>query len=319
MASVQLTPDTTVAARPPAGRVLLIVNEGASRVSSRGQNDVLAALSPNHRVDAVTPGSPDEVTALCRGVAAADHDLVVTYGGDGTVSAAARGLLGTGVPLAVVPGGFTNVLARTLGVPLDPKAAATHIADLDRRHSTRPVSLATADGRPYVFAAGMGFSAALMERLAADEKFGLPVAAWHAAAVALRTIAGDAPRLRVDGGGKEFEAIGAITQNSDPLTFFGSRPIRVCDGVELGPPGFALASLQSARIRDVVRLAGGLLANRIDWITSHSRMTHLPPLREVLVTSLDPAGMPVELDGDYLGRRHSVELGVAEEKLLVLA
>ncbi|MEA2449935.1 MAG: hypothetical protein QOG63_1867 [Thermoleophilaceae bacterium] len=244
---------------------------------------------------------------------------MVTYGGDGTVSAAARGLLGTGVPLACIPGGFTNVLARTLGVPRDPAAAAWHVAELARRRSCREVALATADGRPYVFAAGVGYSAALMERLAADERFGFVHATWHAVAVTARTIAGDAPRVSIDAGGVEVEAVAVIMQNSDPLTYFGPRPVRICAGAELGPPGFALAALHSARIRDVARLAGGALTGRLDWIASHERMTRLPLVSEARVTSLDPGGMPVELDGDYLGRRHSLHLGVAEEKLLVLA
>jgi hypothetical protein len=42
-------------------------------------------------------------------------------------------------------------------------------------------------------------------------------------------------------------------------------------------------------------------------------------IREVRLTSLDSAGMPLEIDGDYLGRHDVIELGVAPEKLLVLA
>jgi diacylglycerol kinase family enzyme len=48
---------------------------------------------------------------------AAGADLVVAAGGDGTVRACAEALAGTGVPLALVPLGTANLVARALGVP----------------------------------------------------------------------------------------------------------------------------------------------------------------------------------------------------------
>ena len=45
---------------------------------------------------------------------------VLAFGGDGTLNEAAQGLVGTDVALGVLPGGSTNVLARSAGVPRDP-------------------------------------------------------------------------------------------------------------------------------------------------------------------------------------------------------
>ena len=50
-------------------------------------------------------------------------DLVVAWGGDGTVNGAASGVAGTGIPFAIVPGGSGNGLARDLLIPFDPTAA----------------------------------------------------------------------------------------------------------------------------------------------------------------------------------------------------
>jgi YegS/Rv2252/BmrU family lipid kinase len=44
-------------------------------------------------------------------------DLVVAYGGDGTVMEVAGGLMDSGVPMAVLPGGTANVLSVELGIP----------------------------------------------------------------------------------------------------------------------------------------------------------------------------------------------------------
>ena len=64
--------------------------------------------------------APDPVAdspALTRLAIGAGADLVVAAGGDGTVRACAEALAGTGIPLAIVPLGTANLVARALGVP----------------------------------------------------------------------------------------------------------------------------------------------------------------------------------------------------------
>src|SRR6185437_16167365 len=55
--------------------------------------------------------------ALTRLAVEAGADLVVAAGGDGTVRACAEALAGSGIPLAIVPLGTANLVARALGVP----------------------------------------------------------------------------------------------------------------------------------------------------------------------------------------------------------
>ena len=322
MRASELTDPAATAARSGGLRILLIVNADASRVSLRSREGVLGALGARHHVDAVFPRSGEEATTLCR-MEAAGHDLVVAFGGDGTVSAAGRGMLGTGIPLACVPGGFTNVIARTLGMPRDPVAAAHRIASMPRGASPRAVSLGTLDGRPFLFAAGAGFSAALMERLreagALKSGFGTAYAAWHVGALVASSLAGNLPALAVDAGGRELQAVAAMAQNSDPLTFLGPRPIRISPAAGLETPGLALTALRSAPVRDVLPILAAAVAGRPGAIVARPRVEHWPSLREARISSLDREGVPVEIDGDYLGRRPSVALGVTSAKLLLAA
>ena len=65
-------------------------------------------------------------------------DVVIGYGGDGTLNEVATGVAGTDTALGVLPGGSTNVFARTLGMPNDPVARR---AAAGRRHRrARPSS-----------------------------------------------------------------------------------------------------------------------------------------------------------------------------------
>ena len=323
--TAQLTPAPPAFAPAPrrTGRALLVVNTKASRVTPELREGVLEALTGRRRFDVVNTDSEEGAVDTCGAAAAGGHDLVIAFGGDGTVSAAARGLAGTGVPLACIPGGYTDVFARSIGVPRDPVAAAARLAGLPRGTEPRTVALGSVDGRPFLFAAGLGFSASLMEGMAAageaKNALGSVYAGWRATSVAARMVAGGAPRLRVDAGGREVEVVGAMAQNSDPLTFLGPFPIRICPGAALGPEGFSLAALRTARVRDAARLAPRAVSGSAERVAAHPRMEHWPALREARITSLDDDGVGVETDGDFLGRRRVVELGVFAEKLLVLA
>ena len=57
-----------------------------------------------------------------------DVDVVLACGGDGTVRTVAEVLAGTGMPMALIPAGTGNLLARTIGTPLDGIFSATRVA-----------------------------------------------------------------------------------------------------------------------------------------------------------------------------------------------
>ncbi len=88
-------------------------------------------------------------------------DLVVVWGGDGTLNEVASALVGSDVRLGIVPGGSGNGFARGLGLPLDVEDAVRVAVDgQPRRIDTGFVS-----GRTFLNVAGVGFDAAVAARV----------------------------------------------------------------------------------------------------------------------------------------------------------
>ena len=87
----RLLPDRTA-----KRRMLVIVNPYATTVSDRLQNLVVYALQSRYSVEAIDTEKRDHATQICREAASEGYDVVVAFGGDGTVNEAANGLVGIG-------------------------------------------------------------------------------------------------------------------------------------------------------------------------------------------------------------------------------
>ena len=119
--------------RTPQRRMLVIVNPYATTVSDRLRNLVVYALQSRYSVEAIDTEKRGHATQLCREAAQEGYDVVVAFGGDGTVNEAANGLVGTDTPLTCLPGGATNVYCRILGIPDDVVDATEHLLRDGRR------------------------------------------------------------------------------------------------------------------------------------------------------------------------------------------
>ena len=95
------------------------------------------------------------VRELTRDAVRAGARFVMVWGGDGTVNEAGSVLMGTAVPLAIIPAGSGNGLARELGVPLQPGAAIAAAL----REAPRAIDAGELNGRPFFNIAGVGFDA----------------------------------------------------------------------------------------------------------------------------------------------------------------
>lgn len=92
---------------------------------------------------------------LAAAAAASGGDLVIVWGGDGTLNEVGSGLIGSGTTLGLVPAGSGNGLAAALGTPREPRAALAAAFDGE----TRTIDAGMMAGRPFFNIAGIGFDA----------------------------------------------------------------------------------------------------------------------------------------------------------------
>jgi diacylglycerol kinase (ATP) len=103
-------------------------------------------------------------------------DLVIAAGGDGTVRAVAEVMRGTGTPLALLPSGTGNLLARNLDLTLDdmPGSVTAAFQGVDRSIDLGVIDIeredASRDRHAFVVMAGMGLDAKMIENTDEDLK-----------------------------------------------------------------------------------------------------------------------------------------------------
>ena len=146
-------------------KVLLIVNPLASAVTGRTRSVIQKALSADHRLEVAVTNRRGHATRIAQNAAKDGIDIVVVLGGDGTLNEVANGLVDSGTAMAAIPGGSTNVFARTLGVPDDPIEATGALLDSLEAGTTHRIGLGSVNERYFLFHSGIGFDAAVVEQV----------------------------------------------------------------------------------------------------------------------------------------------------------
>lgn len=172
------------------------------------------------------PTTEDDFGAgLAAAAAAGGADVVAAVGGDGTVREVASGLRGSGVPMAIVPQGTGNLLARNLGLPL----ALDRAVDIAFSDGTRAIDVGLLDAmredgtstgeHVFLVMAGMGADAEMLRatRPALKKTIGW-VAYADAVGRTLPTLKPVKMGYRVDDGGqRSARVLSMVIANCDMI------------------------------------------------------------------------------------------------------
>ena len=216
------------------------------------------------------------------------YATAVIAGGDGSLGVAYNVAQGrTGVTLGYIPAGFGNATSHLLRLPREPEAIVEALAAGD----ARPVDLVEVDGR-LAFFAGAGWDALVATRYAAAGARRL--AGW---AMAVARSAPDLWRrplveVRADGWVVHRGPIELVVVGTTP--FYG-RGLRVNPG--------ARPDAARARLRVYPGPAHRFLLEAGRWVLRLSPRARPLDALTVEIRSLDARGLPLQADGDAIGRR----------------
>jgi diacylglycerol kinase family enzyme len=304
----------------PVVRVLLIVNTTASSVTARKRVRIQQALGAAHDLEVAETSRRGHAARIARGAARRGVEVVAVLGGDGTLNEAADGLVGTETALAPLPGGSTNVYARTLGIAYDPLDATSQLLGSLERGSFERIGLGQVNGRYYLFHAGIGFDASVVswvERHSAIKRYAAhPLFVVAAFDTWLRTYDHSHGRFVVTLGSGEVIEGGtmAIVSKTSPYTYLGHRPLVVAPAAGLHTP-LSVTVVQARHAPAMLSLAAAALLSP-DALHRHPNVQHRDGVTQATITGTEP--FPYQVDGDYLGEVTRLDFGYESDVLTLV-
>ncbi len=300
---------------------MFLVNPAASSVTPRTRVVIQKALASDHEVVLAETIRRDHATRIAREAAEDHFDIVVVLGGDGTLNEAANGLINTDTALAVLPGGSTNVFARTLGLPDDPVEATGILLETVDNHAPQRIGLGCVNGRYFLFHAGMGFDAAVVAEV--EKRGRLKRYASHALFVYaaidtwLRHYDRKKPafRIRHSNGAVVPNSKFGICLNTDPYTYLGSRSLSLSPDADLSR-SLVMISINSLRVNRLLNLVSGAIRGSTAF-HNHSYVDYRADVTDFRVEGHRP--FPYQVDGDYLGEVTSLDFSYAPSVLKLVA
>lgn len=275
---------------------------------------------------------PAHAEQIAADAVASGFDLVMPFGGDGTLNETVNGLMmastsngGTMPAIAPVPAGGANVFARSFGYPPEPVEAARRIAQASRRlgpgQSWRTIGLGLAGERYFTFSTGLGLDAEVVHdvnRLRGDGRQATP--GLYMRTTLRRYYRGTDRRepaltLYSEAGTPVSGLFTAVVTNSSPWTYLGRRPVSPVPRPDFSS-GLEVFAFRRLRTVTTLRALRQMLHTR-DQAPQGSDVFTIDGLCTLSLRSRRP--IAVQTDGEYLGEVTELSFRYVPNALRVLA
>lgn len=287
----------------PLHRYPLIFNPKAK--SQKGERTLRFLMEHANRFALYATNHGDEARELAARFASEGEPVVVAAGGDGTLNAVVKGLAGSGTALGVIPAGTMNVFARELGIPFD---NLPRCFDVIERGHVREIDLFEANRAPFIQMAGVGFDAMVIEETTWESKKMLGPLAYLLAAV---KVLGEKPRKMeiICSDGRREEGVAVLAGNG---SLYGGQ-FKLFRAADNQDSKLDVLVFKEAGYKLVLDSIKGLALGGVDLAASTSYF------QAAAFTVKADGEVPVEVDGDLLGRFGEVKFAAASRKLRVIA
>jgi diacylglycerol kinase family enzyme len=325
-------------------RGLLIVNQHATSMTGTVADLAVRSLASLVDLDVERTQYRGHARDLA---AAADVDLIIVHGGDGSINEVVNGVMGrdgtgtsrtgtsrtgasgTGEPgagrpgqplIAIIPGGGANVLARGLGLPVDAAAASRRLRESLAAGRYRTIGLGLAGERYFTFSAGLGWDAEVVgevDRLRAEghrESAALFLRAMVRSYYRATDRRQPALTLERDGEPPVGDLFMTIITNRSPWTYLHSRAVLPVPNPDFSS-GLDLLAMRRLRLATIVSAVGQMLYIR-------SRPPRGRDLLSVFgseaLTLRSSRPIAFQVDGEYLGETEAVKFQFVPHALRVV-
>ena len=282
-------------------RVMLISNARAGSVSARTKEVIIKALSADFKLEVADTESRGHASDLARDAVDLGFEAVLGFGGDGTINEVAQDLIETDIALGIIPGGSTNVMARSLGIPSSPVDATAFAASHLRSGTRKRINVGRIGARYFLFSCGMGLDAEVVKRVEADpdgkRKHAHFTFLKHALDAGFTRYRGAEPTITMEAGNSAPEKVlFAVVCNGRPLTYFGRFPVDACPEASL-EKGLDFLGMTRIHTSTIPRIAWSVFVSRAHVGWKNSR--YVTDVMEGSLRATQP--MPVQVDGDFIG------------------
>ena len=247
----------------------------------------------------------NHATEIARKAAARGIDVVVVWGGDGTLNEVAAGLINTRTVMGVIPGGTVNVFAREVGIPMHFEMALKILID----GSVVRIPVGIANDRPFLLMAGVGLDGEVSYQCEPRSHWGLSTIPFWIQGLRL-LVTHPMAGLRIRVGEKEIVATGFVagkTRRYGPHYFLTPQ-------ANLREPKLDVVIFRGSNRRDYLRYLWGVLRK------THLQFPDVEHLQtdRLSVATVDPKScVRYQLDGEPIGLI-PLTLGVCDKALSVI-
>ncbi|MGJ8658089.1 MAG: Maf family nucleotide pyrophosphatase [Akkermansiaceae bacterium] len=252
----------------------------------------------------------DDARELAAKFAADEEPVILAAGGDGTLNAVIMGLIGSNTALGVLPTGTMNVFAREMGIPVPnvQRSNLNRALQVIKQGHITEVDLFHANGQPFVQMAGVGFDAQVIEDTTIESKKLLGPLAYLKSAVKL--LGDNPPKMKlICSDGREIEGVAVLAGNGE---LYGGQ-VRLFPKADNNDGLLDILVFKETGYKFVVDTLKGI-AGVLDLVTSSVEYVQAAEFK--VVADRD---VPIEVDGEYLGRHTEVSFSSTGSKLKVLA
>ena len=280
---------------PQFKRILVIVNPVAGQRNASKIRSTIGGFLAEKRYDFILRESetPGDTQKWARSASEEGFDLVAVSGGDGTVRDAADGIMKSGarIPLAQIPTGTTNFVARAMLIPMGVRGAL----DVIDKGKPMPFDIGylPEHDRHFVFVAGAGYDATLIHETPPDLKKKIGFFAFVATGVRhAKTVQPVRMELEIDGEVKHLRAHTVMAVNIGTIANLG---FAFAPDVDPHDGRMNVEILSTRSLWGALVIVVKILTKRYH---GYAALKH-EKARRIRVTSDPP--FPVEIDGDPLG------------------